>query len=479
MLVVTVLDLPGMNRVYLSFSAAVFFAILLCAPVVAQDLIEPGPDSPLPVCEVTEDVPVIIEAEAFEGVGPLLCAQGRVFFLQGNKRLRASRICYDTDDSIGVAENAVFTTCSREKPEYRLEAREVKLLPNNTLHARGVSLYIGNFKVLTLPFIKMRVGGRTGSRVVFPEPGYDEVDGFTLTQKFRLIDDERTRTTADISLTTKNSIQAKLGAVYAVNGTLAFPPGRYFTYDSMRESVLKLPQRPAGAQCDPQELRAPEAARLRLFGELAVKQRADDIDDEDLVVDRQPEIGFIYRGDQIYLARQRLDPRLEIYPQLSASWGRFKEKPGLPGYTQRSTISATVPVSILPLGPSTAVQPAVVYRISKYSTGDTYRTWALALDASHIFPGGSFVSGRYINWFESGTTPFRFDNIDVKQEFQVAMQLQSKYHIGALVLSYDLDDGDLYEYQVLYSHRSDCLQQTISWNSRLKRLSVRIRLVNI
>lgn len=462
----------------LRLTLALTVVVLLHGLARAQAPVEPVA-RPLPVCGTEGPLPVTIEAESIEQIGPLVCAKGRVFFLQGSERAWASEACYDLDASGGVIRNAVFTTCSERRPDYRIEAREVRLLPNNRLTARHVSLYIGNFRVLTLPALRFRVGGRAATRAVFPRPGYDSFDGFTLSQAFRLVDRDRAIVTLDLSITQKNSFSGELVSAYGFGGDLVAFPGRLFTYGSLREKALDLPQRPAGAQCDPQLLRPANPARLRSFGVVTLKQRTFDIRNEDLVVNRQPELGLSYIGHQIYATNQRLDPRLEIYPEYTASWGRFEEEPGAEGFLTRRTVSALVPVSALPLGESSAVQPMGFFSLSRYGNGDEYRNWTFGIDASHLFPGGSFVSGRYLRRYESGVTPFQFDNVDINREFQAAFQVQSRSNILGLVLNYDLSAGSLYEWETAYAYRTDCLQWELGWNSRLERVSFNVTLVNL
>ena len=457
----------------------VAFLAAIAVPTIssAQELPQIVP--PQPVCPPIGGEDLIIEAPTIEEVGPLIRAAGGVLFLQGNRRLTAADAAYDLEASKGVMSDVVFTTCTHSPPHYRLEAREATILPNNKLHARNLSLFLGRMRVLALPSIKLRIGGRAASTSVFPTPGYDRRDGFSLSQALRLADTNRARTVLDLRLTTNHGIQVDLDTVYGLDGDLVSFPGRFLTYDSLRSRVLTMPREPVGWPCDPQELRAVGAARLRPFGRVTSRQRAYDIRNEGLVVNAQPEVGLRYIGRQLNLSKQRLDPRLEIYPETTASWGRFKEIPGLDRFTTRGNASIVAALNFLPLGPSTTLQPVGSYRYSRYGNGDNYRETAFAIDASHLFANNSFVSGRYIKRHASGATPFQFDDLDIREEFQAAFQARVRHHVFGLVLSYDTDAGDLYEWEVLYGHRTDCLAAWIRWNSRLSRLVLNVTLINL
>ncbi|MHB9036737.1 MAG: hypothetical protein ACYC64_08725 [Armatimonadota bacterium] len=163
--------------------------LVLCAPVLAQEPVG-GHDTvrPQPVCSTGQPQPVLIEAREYNYTGSILRAYGNVFFQRGMARLRASSAEYNYNTRVGEMQNVVFTTCDQKKPDFHLEASDITLLPNNKLRARNASLFLGNLKVLTLPSIKLRTGGRSAPNNVFPTPGFDPDDGVTLSQNLRLID---------------------------------------------------------------------------------------------------------------------------------------------------------------------------------------------------------------------------------------------------------------------------------------------------
>ena len=464
--------LPAVPVILVAFLAAIG------VPCLSSGDLRPQVVPPQPVCPPIGPAPVIIEGD-IEGVGPLIRATGGILFMQGNRRVTADEALYDPRAPKGVMSNVVLTTCTHTPPHYRLKARQVSLLPNNKLRAKGISLFLGGMRVLMLPSIKLRIGGRAASTSVFPTPGYDKRDGFSLSQGLRLADTNRARTVADLRFTTRHGVQVELDSIYGLDGELVAFPGRFLTYDSLRSNVLTMPREPVGWPCDPQGLRPVGAARLRTFGKVTSRQRTYDIKDTGLVVNAQPQVGLHYIGRQLNVAGQPLDPRIEIYPEITASWGRFKEMPGLDWYTTRGNVSVVAGLNFLPLGPSTTVQPVGSYRYSRYGNGDNYRETAFAIDASHMFPNNSFASVRYIRRHATGATPFQFDDLDIRQECQAAFQARMKRHVFGMVASYDLGAGDLYEWEALYGYSTDCIATWIRWNSRFKRLVLNVSLVNL
>ena len=207
------------------------------APSEATDAVRPQIS-----CNTNEPVPISIKAPVYEGYGSTIRYSGGLVFTRGKTRLTASEGEYDFKALTGRMKNVSFTTCPRLRPDYHLTASEVTLLPNNRLRARGASLYLGSFRVLALPMIKMRVGGRNASAAVFPRPGFDKRDGVTLSQNFRVIDEDNLRTNADLRLTSLHGIQGQVETYYALNGNLDELPGRYLSYDSLRSRATSLPR---------------------------------------------------------------------------------------------------------------------------------------------------------------------------------------------------------------------------------------------
>ena len=461
------------------YIATCFFAI---SPLSAQDTnfntIPPDTVPPEPICASTQPIPVIIEAESIQASEALVRASGGVLFLRGTKKLTAREAWYNLMTLKGSLKDATFTTCNHRHPDYLIKADEVTLLPNSKIHLRGVSLYLGRIKVLALPTLKLRIGSNNSTTSIFPRPGFDKFDGFTLSQTLRLVDTNRARTVVDLSLTSNHGIQGEANSQYGFFGNIVDFPGRYMSYDSLRTSAFSLPQQPAQL-CSPQDLRPIDGSRLRAFGVVSLRQRMVDIKNPGLAVYRQPELGLRYIGKQINPYSTKLDPRLEIYPEVQTSWGMFKEVPGFDSYTSRSNIEATLPINLFPLGSSTSLQPMVHYSQSIYGMGDNFQTSAYAFDLAHLYKNGSFISGRYIKRNQFGTTPFQFDNVDIFQELEGAIQVRAKPHIIGLVASYNLDVGNVYDWEFLYGYQTDCLTMWVRWHQRAQRLVFDIKLINM
>ncbi len=443
------------------------------APTIQTDTIKPQP-----VCPEPENLPVCFSARTYEMLGPVLRAGGGVLFLKGRMKMTASEVEYNIDTEQGRLRDVSFTTCTNTAPDYRITAREATLLPDHKLRVTDVALYVGRARVLRFPWMKLRIGGRNATANIFPRVGYDDRDGFTLSQTFRVADTNRTRANLDLTATASNSIQGALYARYAVGGTLEDRPGRYLTYGSMRARALDFPQPPA-RECDPQLLRPTNAARLQPFGVFTIRQRTYDARSTSLVLYRQPEVGVTYVGEQLSLTSRKLDPRIELYPQVTVSAGRYKEIPGHEEYLSRYQIAAKAGLNVVWLGPTTTVQPIGTITHARYGDGQVFRTWGAGIDASHIFPNSSFVSARYISRTSSGTSPFIFDAIDLRKEIDVQTMMYFGKYVGGLALTFDADRGTLFDWAIVAGRRSDCLASYARWDNRYRRFSVDLALINL
>ncbi len=315
---------------------------------------------------------------------------------------------------------------------------------------------------------------------MFPRPSYDKDDGFGLAQEFRLADTDRFRALADLAFKSKRGLEWQIEYEYSLDGTLAPLPGRFLPNEVQQNSMPVMPMIPISLKRASSEQRDSETmARLRQFGRFSLKQRAYDIRNTGLLVFRQPELGLTYIAPHIDLAGTDLDPRLQLYPQIVVTWGRYKETPGREEFTSRTGVNLAMTANLLSLGRSTAIQPIVVYGVSNYGNDSSYRTWGYGIDFSHLFSSGAIMTARYIKRSDSGKSPFLFDTVDVFKEFQGAFQVPIGKHIVGFVAGLNVDTKKVYDWEALYGYRTDCLAAWVTWHSRLQRISFDAAIINL
>ncbi len=430
-------------------------------------------ENPSPVCP-TEPVPVKAQAGVIQMIGSTVTAKGSVLLVDGNRKLAASEATYNVNSFTGFLRNVVFTTCTKARPDYRIEASELRLLPHNRVYARHVSVYVGDLKLLTLPFLNFKAGSQSANALIFPRPAYDPVDGASIEDKFRLLDDDRGRADSDIRITQKHGVQGEFTSQYGIDGRAAEFPGRSIIVNTFQDKDTSMPVGSGTTTCNASDL-----AHLRVLGIVDLRSRTYDIRNSSLVVYRRPMLGTTYLVNPINIAGSKLDPRLQLVPQLDATWGMFRETPGQVNYITRTTTDIAGAVNLLPLGPKTAVQPMYAENWSWYGTGNIYQQWLWGIDAAHLFNDGSVMAIRYIKRNQAGVTPFQFDQVEIFKELQSMYQVRHKNQMAAFVANWDLGAGALYEWEVVYGYMTDCIGAWIRWNSRIQRLSFNVSLIRM
>ncbi len=455
----------------LSGIVCVMAAFCLCSQAGAQ---VSGPLTLRPAVPEDNVESVTMEAPLIEANDTVFTAQGGVRFTSGEKRARAQKIAYNTATSTGQMLNARFTTCNEENPHYYLSARSIVLGAGNWVSTRGASLTLFGVKVITLPMLSFRVGNRQGGSTL-PTPGYDSRDGITLGHSFVLMDSPRSTAVAGIKLTAKHGYQLEMTAQHGLDGLLSRPPGRLLRYDSLQNEVRDVSAKDGPLSC----LADLHSSRLTAFGSLSLRSRATDLHNTSLVYYKRPEVGLYYVPRHVNLCGAGMDPRLQLLPEIVASWGRYAEIPNPFGTVGRTGASVSLPVRAFKMSPDSAVQPILTYSWAEYSTGSTYRVFGWGLDYSKIFRDGSFATLRYTQKNDSGFTPFEFDDLDYSKVLEIGAQLRRGRHTYGFVGSMDASRGTLEDWEAIYGYRLDCLAGVVSWNGRYKQFRFGVDLLGL
>lgn len=435
---------------------AVVFVIALLVPRPAH-----AADAP-PCKPAGATIPVRIEGCIIEQAGGFLRARGSVLLLAGNRRLTAHEVKYDWTTDRADLKKATFTTCTRPDPDYRLEADSIAFLVPNRIRARRVSLFVGKTRIIRLPAINMRVGGRRVATDVFPRPSYDKDGGIGLSQRILFLDTDRTFGLAFLRFSSKNGFEGDFDGSVGFDGTLTPSPEQPLSFPAFRADAMAIPtpvQTLYGADVG-------DPTHLRGFLRVSSHLRTYNARDENLLVYRRPEVGLDYTPRPIIAGRYCPDARLPVSPLVRASWGRFSEVGGS-GWDNRAAYGLVVPINLTSVGPGTVIQPAFEFNQSHYDSGTTYTWGAASVGVSHIRPNGTLQALRYIKRAQRGTTPFRFDRQFVLDEIQAAAQFQRKNSTLAFAVGYDLGTGSVYDWSALIGHSTDCLGFSLSW-SRLE-----------
>lgn len=427
-------------------------------------------------CAVTPPPePVSIDAKVAEYAPPQVHAVGNVLFKQGQKRLRADELCYDLLANTGVLTNVSFTTCDSAHPDYLITAREIRLTPDQHLRAKHVGIYLGNYHLLSLPRLSMNIGPNQGPQTIFPRPGYSNNDGFFISANYPMITSDKTDVNLLLRPTTRSGIQGGVTGGYAIRGSARVAaPYVPETDIALRHQSILIPLIENGACTFPEA--QPQHPVFAAFGAALYHQRAYNVNEPNLRVTRLPEVGIRYVSPRECVGSSAV-PIIGVQADGRLSWGRFEETPSSIGFEDRLDARGIASTTLKNFGPYTALRGSGLARYSSYSTGEAYKVLGGALDISRIYPGGSFGSIRLIGYLTSGTTPFQFDSIDIRNELEGVGRYVLGRNTYGLLLRYDLDDNSLRDWEIYYARRLHCLEPSINWRHRFRQISLNVRVL--
>lgn len=76
-----------------------------------------------------------------------------------------------------LAEDATLTTCDPIRPAYRVTAAQIEVIPGERIVARNASLWLGAYRVLTLPVLVLSTRSPGALIAGLPRVGYNTADG--------------------------------------------------------------------------------------------------------------------------------------------------------------------------------------------------------------------------------------------------------------------------------------------------------------
>lgn len=421
--------------------------------------------------------PISIEAHVIETTPPTVRAEGNVTFRQGQKLLLADEVFYNYEERAGLLTSAAFTTCDADRMHYRITAQEIRLSPDQRLRARRVRIYFGNTRLISLPSLAINVGRGDDRQTIIPRPGYSSDDGLFLASKYSLIDTAEQDVNLRLRLTSRNSIQGGITASSTIAGDAREAPPYLPDSDSeLREESVLLPRVRRDVLVFPTDRQ--REPLLSAFGGALVRERMYDIDQRNLMVTRLPELGVRYVSPQLDISRVTGQPEAGVRYEARACWGKYKESPD-GERAGRLDVRSTASTTLATFGESTALRLAGLARYSSYDTGESYRVIGGALDVSRIFPSGSFASIRFLAHGTSGSTPFEFDDIDIKRELQAVGRYVRGRNTYGILLDYDLDKSSLRDWEFSISRKLHCLEPGISWRNRFSQISFTVKVLGL
>jgi len=424
-------------------------------------------------CETLQTEKVIIEANTIEVAPPVVHAFGRVSMMLGNKQLTADEVIYNRDKNTGEMTDASFTTCELENPHYHVSARTIHLTENGDIAAEHVGIYFGSKRLLTLPKLRTKLQGSRDQSYI-PRPGYSSRDGLFINLAYAIAQNSRTDLNLIVRPTTKHGLEAGLAGGYAISGSGA----GINLYSQETDLDIRNRMMPASKILRGFEDNTDETSPHRVFaffGGLMLNERVFDVNYPSLTATRLPEIGLRLTNPGFHPTE--IDPKqtIPISIDLRTSWGRFDDSV-TDHYVNRIDARGVIGIRLTPKQSDTSLRLLLMGRHSHYEGSYNYGVVGGAFEIAHSFGKGCFASTRIIDQKISGTTPFEFDNVDVRRELQNTLRIEKGLSTWAGIVRYDLDDKRIRDWELAYARRIHCIEPGIVWRNRFSEISFVLRI---
>ncbi len=336
-----------------------------------------------------------------------------------------------------VARRSSFTTCTKERPDYSLNADTITLTAAAT-DARGrpasgrltlnhAKVYFHGRRVLTLPNYSLSVGGiQQGKVSPLPTSGFSHNDGlyaqvdYTLSRPDRpVLADTRLRFTTHRGLT--GFVEAR----------------RPYRRHELFADYTRL-----------QDVRQTELQADQFTFSTA-----------NVLVNRAPEFGA--RADDYPLSKflhLAADARYGQYTEFDANSG------GELNRANRYVASALVSTNPYPVLHRLLLSHAVGYRAAWYSTDDRFTIGFFRTTVQFPRSEENHLALSYINRSTSGQTPFLFDDVQVGSELLADFRhrLSPRWRLHA-VGAYNLEGGTTTDAAISFTRTVHCLDYTLGW----------------
>jgi hypothetical protein len=377
-----------------------------------------------------------------EQTGEITAAQAQYH----NLWLSAKKLEMRSDEII--AQDAFITTCSLEKPHYRISAHSVVLHqtgkddPNaaQRIDLKGATFMFGNRRIFSLPPLHLSRGStqpREETALPLPYPGYSKQDGPFLSLRWN---NTWFNNKVNVNVETRATTERGLRTFGYTRYTL---PSKDFL-----ELVL---------------------SRKEDLSDRVVGVREINTGLSHVLVDRLPELSY-------YALTRPLVNKVHWDGQLST--GEYREEPDN-ARGVRTAATGRIVFGAYPLTTRMNITDALAYRRSFYDNGDEYGVLynRLTLDMKPKRDWDLAIS--YIRRHPSGETPFRFDRVEIAK----SLALESSFPInsrwrGKFMEIYDVERHKNRDVGVWLIYRAHCLDYTLGWRERRQLFEFGVNLAN-
>ncbi len=408
-------------------------------------------------------------------------------FLAGDYFTASGKVITAQPDGTYVVEQGEYTTCIRNRPDYKIRARRLTVKPGQYVSARGVILYVGGTRLIS--WSSYRVSLKRAHSAPVPLPGYNKTDSLFVRLHDTPIEEDHHSLDYDARIGVRRLPVGLVGYVADIAppayhspppriylNTLIDPlrgileqisPPTYTEYTensfrdqfSARSTVDAVFQNNMGVynrqRTDLSLTRAEVALRLiNLLGNREHTAPASPTDTQnppervlgntESVLQRVPNAPFLLDANFV------LSEIHEMPTNVTA--GRFSFHAAL----------ATQPLII---GKRISLRAGLSNWFRLYTTGTAHDLTSpeVALDYVPTRTSRIGVAYRYVS--TAGTTPFAFDARDIRNEVRLQYQVSGPWAFG-VVSKIDVDRSRSYDTEFAVLRNFDCMQVGINYRVR-------------
>lgn len=398
-------------------------------------------------------------------------AEGNVVITQGGRVIRATRANYRFVEREGQAEDvqeqfgtyyiraermllrsgpiyealrATFTTCAIENdPHYKFYSRRIEVSPNKELIARDLGIDLLGHRLLTIPRLrKSLVPGDDDRRSLYPSLGYNRNSGFYVREEFNLRRSAPVWIDADAQLNTMREPSG--GIMTSTAGTFQLRTTAYFrdTAENQRVRFLQVTRLPEiGIVWSPNGGPAPGQFLPHQVGGVRYPRALNVSRDWRLAAELSAGYFRQHRGDRVIDSDSR------------SKWGA------------RVKAQAQGVLPQVDLGPLRLNDLRLLARHTLYDTGDAFTVLGTGIGKRVRF-GNLQLGIQRLDQFTTGSTPFMFDDVELRQEWRPRLEYTTPGFNFLYVARIRANNGGLYDQTFSISRLFHCIEPRFTYRVR-------------
>lgn len=411
-------------------------------------------------------------------------AEGNVTIIQGDQQFTAARATYNFATRTGEAENvngtvdqyilhaeklilkpgpsyeaigARFTPCEKEHPHQQSHARLLQITPGQELLARGLGIDLLGVRLATIPTLRKSLkpnSGNADSRSAYPSVGVDSRNGLFLEKQFDLR--SRAPVWIDGFLRLNMLREPSAGLEFATPGSTQWVASLFYR-----------------DQAENQRGRFMQVSRLPQVGVVWANRRSVALPGRFL----PHQVSNVRRPDYLKYSRQWF-----LAAELTAGYFQQYRGDDLRRDDGESKSGGRLMAQAQALLPNVQLVKGIglndlriMARQSYYDSGQAH--FVLGTGIGKEFRSGNWRVGiDRFDQFSSGTTPFLFDDIELRREWRPRLEFKSTNFNFSYYARLRPDRGGVFDQVFEVSKVFHCIEPRLRYGVRRQEIGLDIRL---